>query len=166
MSQPELTLMMISVFPSTSSVCWNNWFWYCCKEKTQQVCHFTATICNKGLKSEVCTEGSCSSVRTKGNLTPPLQVRDSDIGVRWRSQEQQGDKLSITYIYSSPTSSNLKTCGFTVYKELHSTQDSDKLAKETQGKCHGNRATCHLPGQRGPSIVILIHQHAWENPVG
>lgn len=56
--------------------------------------------------------------------------------------------------------------GFTVYKELHSTQDSDKLAKETQGKCHGNRATCHLPGQRGPSIVILIHQHAWENPVG
>lgn len=151
---------MISVFPSTSSVCWNNWFWYCCKEKAQQACHFTASVCNKGLKSEVCTEavlwGPHSSLTGEG-LCVIVQS----------GEEARRNKLSIKYIYSNLTPSNLKTCGLTVYKELRPTRDSDRLAKETQGKCQGNSATCHLPGESYElSLVILIRQQAWENPVG
>lgn len=82
-------------------------------------------------------------------------------------EEARRNKLSIKYIYSNLTPSNLKTCGLTVYKELHPTRDSDKLAKEAQGKCQGNSATCHLPGESYElSLVILICQQAWENPVG
>lgn len=54
----ELTLMMISVFPSTSSVCWNNWFWYCCKEKKPKhhTCYFTARVKYEGSKRVGCIE--------------------------------------------------------------------------------------------------------------